>query len=421
MNIRRYILLAITALATFSFCDKVNTDDDTVPTDELIPRKDITLTRAETEYIQANNTFALELFKNASAIEKGKSMLLSPLSVTFAFGMVNNGAVGTTKEEINKTLGFGQDTGSMNEFCSKMLKESAKVDPSTKIEIANAAVVNSGGGAKLKDSFAKAVETYYDALVYYKDFSKEDVKSFINKWCGEKTHGMIPELLKEPVKPNEFAHFLNATYFKGIWSSQFKKSDTKKEMFTLENGSKISVNMMWQKANFNYGKIPGAGSVLCLPYGNQAFRMLVILPESGKTIGDVKSSLDINTWNSVVSGMSEVKADVKLPSFESEFSIDNMAEILDKMGIHQAFLPIADFSDMTTLPVYVDKVIHKAKIKVDEQGSEAAAVTDVTMRKNSIELPPSGVIEFHADRPFLYAITEVSTGAIFFIGQYTGQ
>ena len=161
--------------------------------------------------------------------------------------MVNNGAVGTTKEEINKTLGFGQDTGSMNEFCSKMLKESAKVDPSTKIEIANAAVVNSGGGAKLKDSFAKAVESYYDALVYYKDFSKEDVKGFINKWCGEKTHGMIPELLKEPVKPNEFAHFLNATYFKGIWSSQFKKSDSKKEMFTLENGSKISVNMMWQR------------------------------------------------------------------------------------------------------------------------------------------------------------------------------
>ena len=208
MNIRRHILLTIMALVTFTFCDKVNTDDDTVPADELIPRKDITLTRAETEYVQANNTFALELFKNASATEKGKSMLLSPLSVTFAFGMVNNGAVGTTKEEINKTLGFGQDTGSMNEFCSKMLKESAKVDPSTIIEIANAAVVNSGGGAKLKDSFSKAVETYYDALVYYKDFSKEDVKGFINKWCGEKTHGMIPELLKEPVKPNEFAHFL---------------------------------------------------------------------------------------------------------------------------------------------------------------------------------------------------------------------
>lgn len=112
---------------------------------------------------------------------------------------------------------------------------------------------------------------------------------------------------------------------------------------------------------------------------------------------------------------------MKLPSFESEYSIDNMAEILDKMGIHQAFLPTADFSEMTLEPVHVDKVIHKAKIKVDEQGSEAAAVTDVTIRKNTAVLPPSGVVEFHADRPFLYAITEVSTGAIFFIGQYTGR
>ena len=248
MNIRRHILLAITALATFTFCDKVNTDDDTVPADELIPRKDITLTRAETEYVQANNTFALELFKNASATEKGKSMLLSPLSVTFAFGMVNNGAVGTTKEEINKTLGFGQDTGSMNEFCSKMLKASETIDPSTIVEIANAAVVNTDQGAKLKDSFVKAVEDHYAALVYNKDFSKDDVKTFINKWCADKTKGMIPELLKEQVKPEEFAHFLNATYFKGIWSNQFKKSDTKKGDFKLDDGSKMSVNMMWQKA-----------------------------------------------------------------------------------------------------------------------------------------------------------------------------
>lgn len=421
MNIRRFLLLSLLALGALASCGKASSEDDAFPEGELIPREDILLTRAEAEYVQANNTFALELFKNASALEKGKSMLLSPLSVTFAFGMVNNGAVGTTRDEINKTLGFGEDIGAMNEFCSKMLRESAKVDPSTTIEIANAAVVNSGWGGKLKDSFAKTVETCYDALVYYKDFSKEDVKGFINKWCGEKTHGMIPELLKEPVKSSDFAHFLNATYFKGIWSSQFKKSDSKKEMFTLEDGSKVSVNMMWQKGTFNYGQIPGAGSVLCLPYGNQAFRMLVILPESKRTIGEVKSSLDISAWNSVVSNMSSAEVDVKLPSFESEYSIDNMAEILDKMGIHQAFLPTADFSEMTLEPVHVDKVIHKAKIKVDEQGSEAAAVTDVTIRKNTAVLPPSGVVEFHADRPFLYAITEVSTGAIFFIGQYTGQ
>lgn len=414
------IILAISALLALGSCAKSSLEDDTVSTDELIPREDITLTRTETEYVQANNSFALELFKNASGEEKGKSMLLSPLSITFAFGMVNNGAVGTTKDEINATLGFGEDTGSMNEFCSKMLKASETIDPSTIVEIANAAVVNTDQGAKLKDSFVKAVEDHYAALVYNKDFSKDDVKTFINKWCADKTKGMIPELLKEQVKPEEFAHFLNATYFKGIWSNQFKKSDTKKGDFKLDDGSKMSVNMMWQKARFNYNSFEGIGSALCLPYGNQAFRMLVFLPETGKTLEDLKSSLDQKTWDAFVSRMYGVEVDVKLPSFESEYSIDNMAEILDKMGIHQAFLPSADFSEMTSTPVHISKVIHKAKIKVDEQGSEAAAVTSVVMQKNSVSEPPK-MVEFHADRPFIYAITEVSTGAIFFIGQYTGK
>ena len=126
-----HTILAISVLVALSSCAKSSLEDDTVPTDELIPREDITLTRTETEYVQANNSFALELFKNASAADKGKSMLLSPLSITFAFGMVNNGAVGTTKDEINATLGFGEDTGSMNEFCSKMLKASETIDPST--------------------------------------------------------------------------------------------------------------------------------------------------------------------------------------------------------------------------------------------------------------------------------------------------
>ena len=414
------IILAISASLALVSCAKSSLEDDTVSTDELIPREDITLTRAETEYVHANNSFALELFKNASGEEKGKSMLLSPLSITFAFGMVNNGAVGTTKDEINATLGFGEDTGSMNEFCSKMLKASETIDPSTIVEIANAAVVNTDQGAKLKDSFVKAVEDHYAALVYNKDFSKDDVKTFINKWCADKTKGMIPELLKEQVKPEEFAHFLNATYFKGIWSNQFKKSDTKKGDFKLDDGSKMSVNMMWQKARFNYNSFEGIGSALCLPYGNQAFRMLVFLPETGKTLEDLKSSLDQKTWDAFVSRMYGVEVDVKLPSFESEYSIDNMAEILDKMGIHQAFLPSADFSEMTSIPVHISKVIHKAKIKVDEQGSEAAAVTSVVMQKNSVSEPPK-MVEFHADRPFIYAITEVSTGAIFFIGQYTGK
>ena len=125
----------------------------------------------------------------------------------------------------------------------------------------------------------------------------------------------------------------------------------------------------------------------------------------------------------MISNMSGVEVDVKLPSFESEYNTD-LVDVLRGMGIEKAFSSLeADFSEMTESPVYISKVIHKAKIKVDEQGSEAAAVTDVVMGYTG--MGPGGPVdftaEFHADRPFIYAITEVSTGAIFFIGQYTGK
>lgn len=424
--VQKFGLISVVAAAiciSLHSCGKkepVVETDETVPVENLIPRKDITLTRTEADYVKANNSFALELFKKASSSEGGKSMLLSPLSVTFALGMVNNGAVGQTKYEIDKTLGFGEDTGSMNEFCSKMLSESAKVDPSTTIEIANASVVNSMY-SKLKDRFTEAVEDNYEANVCYKDFSKDDVKGLINNWCSEKTHGMIPELLKDQVTILEYAHFLNATYFKGIWSSQFKKSDSKKEKFYLEDGSKRETNMMHQKARFNYGYLPNIGPALCLPYGNQAFRMVIILPDEGKKLEDVKQALDLNHWETMISNMYGVEVDVKLPSFESEYNTD-LVDVLREMGIEKAFSgKDADFSEMTESPVYISKVIHKAKIKVDEQGSEAAAVTDVVMGYTSPGPGSTVQFQFHADRPFIYAITEVSTGAIFFIGQYTGK
>ena len=409
---------ALAAIAFMSLsCAEI---DGPVSADDLIPRKDIVLTKAQGEFVKANNGFALDLFRNVAREAKDESLLISPLSVTIDFGMVSNGAVGQTQCEIYETLGYKESSvEGLNDFCQTMMTQSAAVDPSTKLEIANAAVVNKMYPG-LKDSFTKTVKSVYEAEVIYKDFSKDDIKKLVNDWCDRKTHGMIPELLKEKVGADEYAHFLNAVYFKGVWTSKFKKDNTKKESFTCGDGSKKTVRMMHQKESFNYGCIPDLCTAVSLPYGNQAYRMTLLLPMEGKTLSDLIEKLDADAWGKLE--MFGFDVDVKIPSFETEYFV-SLKEILPKMGIKQAFSTAADFSAMSTAPyLYIGDVFHKAKIIVDEEGTEAAAVTDITMMCGSAgpgSTPPT--YEFHADRPFLYVITEVSTGAIYFIGQYTGR
>ena len=414
---KRYLALAA-AVAAFSLasCQK---EDVTIPSEDLIPRKDIVLTKAQADFVLDNSDFALDLFRRVAQRAEGKSVVISPLSVTIDFGMVNNGAVGTTQQEIYETLGFKEGSvEDLNAFCQTMMEQSSTIDPSTTLEIANAAVVNKKFPG-LKDSFTQTVKSAYDAEVIYKDFGTEDIKKLVNDWCSEKTHGMIPELLKAPVSPNEYAHFLNAVYFKGIWTNKFKKADTKKETFTREDGSKITVNMMHQQDKFLFGTMPGLYTSIILPYGNQAYSMTLLLPEEGKTLADVAEALVKRENNFCYStGMYPFQVDVKIPSFETKYSA-SLKDILPEMGIRQAFGGGADFSALSsTSGLYIGDVLHKAKIKVDEEGSEAAAVTDIVMFNSA---GPSQVFEFHADRPFLYMITEISTGAIYFIGQYTGK
>ena len=406
------------AVAMLTACEKENT----VPVDQLTERKDFVLTRSDLDFIQANNGFAIDLFKRVAAKEEGKSTLISPLSVTVDFGMVNNGAVGDTRDEINRVLGYQEGTvDGLNAFCQSMLVQSGKVDPSTTLNIANAAVINKKW-VPLKDSFTKTIQSNYDAEVIYKVFGQEDVMGFINGWCKEKTNGMIPKLLEKQPYEGEYAHFLNAVYFKGIWSNKFDKKDTKKESFTREDGSKTIVDMMWQKDQFGYGVLGDVGGALCLPYGNQAYRMIILLPFDGKTLDDVKEALNADSWQTMVKSIYGHVVDVKLPVFETATPLLSLRDALKDMGIQKAFTSSADFSAMTEKPVYIGDVFHKAKIKVDETGSEAAAVTDIVVLVGSAGHDPvSNVINFHCDCPFLYAITEVSSGAIFFLGQYTGK
>ena len=373
--------------------------------------KCIDLTDSERQLVASNNDFAFNLFREARGEE---SSIMSPLSITYALGMMNNGAAGQTQQEINEVLGFG-DAGAdaINAFCRKLLTEAPTLDETTAAEIANTVFVNSGQNFYLQQGFIDKANAFYDAepqaLNFYDVKNAVDV---INGWAGDHTHGMIPELFKrDSFNADAASYLINALYFKGVWTNKFDKEFTREEPF---NGGQ-TVPMMHQWNLFEYME-NDLYQAIRLPYGNEAFRMTVFLPREGKTIADVLSDMNGSNWES--DNFSSYAVDLKLPRIQTGLKIQ-LKDIMKELGMSTAFNPeLAEFPYFGTLPLFISDMFQKAVIDLNEDGTEAAAVTIIESTGSS---GMSKFATFYASRPFFYTISERSTGAIFFIGQYLGQ
>lgn len=370
--------------------------------------KEIELTEGERQLIVGNNDFAFNLFRMARGNE---SCIMSPLSITYALGLLNNGAAGQTQQEINQVLGFGE-TGAdgINLFCHKMLTEAETLDSKTRSLIANTVFVNEGFGYRLQDDFTKKAHDYYNAEPQNRDFADGQTMDVINLWASDHTEGLINKVLDEDsFNPQAVSYLLNALYFKGVWSEPFDVEDTKDEPFN--DGATVPM-MHLPYTDFGYDE-NDLYQAVNLPYGNGAYQMTVFLPRKGKTIDDVLKSLNGSNWQ-VTDDRCDV--DLKLPRFETDTKLQ-LVEIMSALGMPTAFTPAADFPYFCNVPVYIGNMFQVAKIKLDEEGTEAAAVTVIEEKYTSI---PSQA-EFHATRPFFYVISEQSSGSIFFIGQYMGD
>ena len=219
---------------------------------------------------------------------------------------------------------------------------------------------------------------------------------------------MIPRVIDERTF-DQFAvsYLLNALYFKGAWSSPFDAAETKDEPF---GGGPVVPMMHQEHINLKYTE-NDLYQAVNLPYGNGAYRMTVFLPREGKTIGDVLENLD---GSNCQTNFQKCQIDLKLPRFETETQL-GLTDVMSTLGMPTAFTPAAEFPYFCNANVFIGGMFQVAKIRLDEQGTEAAAVTIISI---STGIPETA--DFHATRPFLYIISEQSTGAIFFIGQYTG-
>ena len=421
MNKRNlWAAIALTMMATTVVTGCSSDSDRQEPTtiiDPVVPPSSFELTRAEQEMVKESNDFAFNLFRE---VQDGvKSQIVSPISITYALGMLNNGAAGETQAQINKVLGFG-DTGAdgINAFCYKMLNVTSTLDPLTKVMIANTIYMNKG--YELQTEFVKKANAFYNAEPETRDFYDGKTRDVINKWGSDHTEGMIKEALKEnEFAPNAVSYLLNAIYFKGSWKKKFDKEQTMKEAFMHAGDTKemTYADMMHQTTNFEYAETDDC-QALRLPYGNGSFQMTVLLPK-GRT-NDLPKVPTAEVWQQLSEKMDSMLVDVWLPRFETDTDMD-LNPIMSKLGMPDAFSRLkADFRNFCNVAVYINLMKQVAKIKVDEEGTEAAAVTVIGMWEKVTIEPEPQYVAFYANHPFLYVISERKTGAVLFIGQYTG-
>ena len=391
--------------------------------------KPVRLTAEQTVFANDNNGFTLNFFQSLNGKMKNRSIICSPLSITYVLSMVNDGATGTTEQELEQTLGFHKGgIQAVNDYCKNLIDNLPHVDEKVQLNIANAIFVNDK--YQLKKQFQQDMANYYDAKAEALDFSSPSTLGRINGWCDEKTRGMIPTIL-ERVDPRTVSYLLNAIYFKAEWASMFEKNETREEVFTTPDGE-TRVPLMHQNVYMNYLRNDQYAAV-SIPYGNGQWMMTVMLPEDGKTTDDVISSLAASGWSTdfLKNPLREARryaVDLKLPRFETAFDTDDaggLIELLKGMGIRRAFdgnsAEIPNMCENGNL--YISMMKQKAKIKVNEEGSEAAAVTiagvNCTSAGGDTQEPPKAT--FHANRPFVYLIHEQSSGVILFVGKFMGK
>ena len=366
------------------------------------------------DMVNSNNDFAWNLYRESS---DSASSIVSPVSVTYLLSMTLNGAEGTTSEEIKKTLGWnGASTSAINAFCYRLMNgELTRKDSA--LSIANYIALKKE--ISFKHSFVKKARSIYDAQVENLDFSDPANISHINDWCRKHTDGMIPKMI-DRMEPADVSYLLNAIGFNGKWAKPFLTINTEPKTFYSINHQKKDVDMMTSdEEDFPYME-DSLLSAIELSYQGGKYSMIFILPQKNHSLQEIKGSLNQRRFQQILRQMkTEKNVDLWIPKFSIDKQIP-LKKILPRMGIKSMFAPLAaNFKLLTEQSIYVSEMQQKARIEISENGTKAAAVTEMEYVLLGL-LRSKDQKVFHADHPFIYVIRDNETGALLFIGQYTG-
>ncbi|MBR5958077.1 MAG: serpin family protein [Salinivirgaceae bacterium] len=447
------IAFSVVLLAAIA-CDKDN-NTEPQPEPHTLPSKDTTTTGTITDTIppfwceipdnpdkvavelclinaQTEGDFTFNIVKQLNN-EPGDNFFLSPISVKMAFAMLANGADGESRKQILEAFGYGSKSiDELNNYCQTVISEWKEMNRyyanqnaewseygdnnyQQTIETANAVWTDSC--YPLFNEYIELCNSYFDAEATTLNFANKDsALAVMNGWCNTKTHGMIPSMLSD-LDPLSITVMANALYFKADWEKPFKEHGTLIADFTDADGAVSQVDMMHQQEYFNYVRTD-IFTMAELSYTGTTC-MDIILPDSGMSVSKCISKLSQVRFDAALEKMSYKKLNVHLPKFDLEFN-HNLVKIMNQLGVIDVFSPsTADLSKMGSghTEAFVSDVFQLSHISVDENGTEAAAVTVMVYGATGVAEPPIVPIEFNVNRPFAYIIRDKQTGTILFVGK----
>ena len=369
--------------------------------------------------IDGNSAFAFDLYQRLK--EKDGNLFYSPYSISAALAMTYAGARGQTEQEMAEAMHFVLSQEQLHPAFNWLDQELAqrgegargKDDKGFRLNVVNA--IWGQKDYEFMVDFLDTLAENYGAGLRILDFinDPEESRITINDWVSDQTEDRIKDLIAPGVIDSLTRLVLtNAIYFNAAWADQFSTGQTADGVFHLLDGNTVTVPMMRQTASFGYAEGDNY-QVVELPYDGHELSMVIMLPDDGH-LAEFEASLDYQQVRDIIAHLEVPRVDLAMPKFEFESSF-SLAEALSTMGMSDAFSSGADFSGMTgNRDLFIGDVVHKAFVSVDEEGTEAAAATAVVMPTSA---PPSEPVVVTIDRPFIFLIRDIETGAILFVGR----
>lgn len=371
--------------------------------------KAITLTSKGQEVIQHSNSFGIDLFRAVASAEES-NLMLSPLSASTALTMLLNGCNSATYEQIRNMLGFeGLSLKEINDAYGSLVGQLLNVDNEVQLSLANAVWYTQD--LTVRQEYLDSMKYAFDAMIGKLDFNQPSSLETINNWARDNTNGKITRVINE-IDPQMVMFLMNALYFKGSWTYSFPESQTNQAPFHPQNENRVNVDMMRSRIPVKMYNANNATAVE-LPYGRQNFAMVIIVPDGA--LNQYLQEFDNTEWNEVTNGLDEVtdpaEIEMIMPKFKFEYE-KYLNDQLKSLGMTDAFDPArADLSNISDKQLYIDFVKQNTFVDVNEQGTEAAAVTTIGMKE--VSMPAT----FTVDKPFIFVIRERMTNTLLFIGK----